>query len=541
MNMVDSSFMKSHPEIIGVNNVISPRIVFDYIYYLFLKIGVRYELAYLVMCIVTMVLYSIAIVNLIAAFNFNKSILFSILLAITLSKYHPIIDMPFGFNYAVSYAYLGFATAIEIIGIACIINNPSSVLKSLTIASIGLLFHIHEGIYGGALIFLIHLIYSYRIRKLEKSIWIAIVIWVSVLLAVALPNILTDKTVIPNDLFCEYYKENIIHFKFIPAIILRYLLFITCIAFLSCKFRINNFIKENYEYIIYLVIPFLIIIFIYIFIEKYPQSFCFTLYPQKSLKYFYIIYLCLFFKYFDCIIQGNYFVADVIILSCLLIVPERSVELFFLYVIVKSISFSAFQDYIVWLLAIVMLLFTFVLVLEEITLQNSIYILPIVCLLPFYNLFKMPRMAKYSIITMCCLFLFTVFSMRINEKIKNIIYGVDLDNISNYNLFKKYGELSKPEDVFVNSSKLNYEQAACSMVSHRAAYVEKDPPSTKFGTNINIIRSKQICNWDSLSLIKKNELAKNLNIQYILISVQDLEPNFPVICKNEELAFIKVK
>ena len=115
-----------------------------------MKVGLSFELtAFLWNCVADLI-FAIGMVCLVRTIKVKHAFVLSVLLMLSIIS-SPIISSSFGFPYYYEQEpSLTLAIAFEIIAISFAIRKRWVV--SFLIASVGAMFHIHEGMYGGGLI-----------------------------------------------------------------------------------------------------------------------------------------------------------------------------------------------------------------------------------------------------------------------------------------------------------------------------------------------------------------------------------------------------
>lgn len=222
-NTFNHEFYASNP--VNAVNVLSSKYFTNYLVSWAMKTGISWEGVMFVFCWCAMMLYSV-ITWVIGKYIFRNAIfgiLFCFMVCLETSCGLSGLNMvEFGTTFT------GMGIAFSLGGLVCafsgIVRNDLNERKrdrlfdiAWLLAAVSCFFHIHEGLYGGATLFLILITAALWNGKLELKRFRCIVIFVIAILVSVLPNILTDYTSWDDATLIQYYIFRRIPHHYAPS------------------------------------------------------------------------------------------------------------------------------------------------------------------------------------------------------------------------------------------------------------------------------------------------------------------------------------
>lgn len=204
-----------------------------------------------------------------------------------------------GFQIAIGSFGMCAGTGFAIWGISYAIGEKASWNKAWLLMAVAAACHVHEGMWGGACLAGIYLIYI--IVDKQKICWrdlLAACVWLGVILLSTLPTVLlSDPLTISNAEFVQIYvRERTPHHLLISSFglknIVLHLLLLLYPAFLYAIYMKSK--KKPYK-VFLIKSGFLIgtwvlaLVFEYVFTEIIPKAFVPTMYPTKYFRYISIL------------------------------------------------------------------------------------------------------------------------------------------------------------------------------------------------------------------------------------------------------------
>lgn len=279
--------------------VISPRYILDAIFNVIMHAnGGDWAGAALVLVYFGAIIQSLGIANIARRINRNYQIAISAIFTCLIAYCDNYLA---GFSLiALTSTSIGVALAFSILSISFLIGDHRNYLVAWIFAACAIVCHIHEGIYCCAVIFLFAavdcIIQKKILFKENKSIIIAAI----ALLAVVLPNMLTDHMDISNSEFVYIFSNFRTPHHLVPSawgidsiykpIWIDICLLLLCMAERknAKSIRIKQYLYEAIALVSAWIVAMLLM---YIFTEIKPLAFVSTLYLSKSFKYVLLIAL----------------------------------------------------------------------------------------------------------------------------------------------------------------------------------------------------------------------------------------------------------
>ncbi len=536
LNMMDYSYLANSPEVVGLNQVISPRIIFDFLLYLPMRFGFSYELTIYIWNIVADLLYSIGVLSLISSVNIKKRLPLAILFVLAIIRY-PMISEAFGFHlYYDQQTPLTIAFAIEMIAMSKAIKGLWT--EAFFVASIGALFHIHEGIYGGGIITILYLLYFLRTRSVKKHDLIGLLSWMGVVVALSLPTLITDSANISNEDFCSFYLQYVGHMSFFSGWHSNVLFLFSSLSICMLTYRYlgeRSFLKASDIKITMFLLCFLMMLII-IFVDVYPLSIVNKLYPQKIFKYFSILFILQYFVYLDEIINNETFL---VVLQRLLLAVGNLVAPIMVVITTISVCLggNTRRQLNILLLMGTLCAYCLIAIYGDV---HPLKYLALFAVLPFLFVDKKWSVETTIVSLASVVLLFVNCAYRYYNNWNNIFYSQNMDTEGNTRLFKEMKKLIPLGETYLTAPSLGSKIFTINVVSGVACYIWPGPPSTSTGTLENLNRFKRIKDWDLLSFDEKIGRAKELGINYILFQTSEMPSNAYRIIESEDFALVNV-
>lgn len=537
LNMMDSSYLANSPEMVGLTHVISPRIIFDYLLYMPMRLGLSFELTIYIWNIVADLLYSIGMLSLISSVNIKKRLPLAILFLLAIIQ-SPMISEAFGFHlYYDQQTPLTIAFALEMIAMSKAIKGRWT--EAFLFASIGALFHIHEGIYGGGIITIMLILNYLRTSFFKITHLIGLISWVGVIIALSLPTLLTDRANISNEEFCSFYLQYVGHMSFFSGWHSNVLFLFSSLSICMLTYRYlgeRSFLKAS-DMKIYMTLLCLLMVAVIIFVDVVPLSIAYKLYPQKFFKYFSILFVLQYFVYFDEIINNE---TIIVVLQRLLLAVSNIVTPVVVFFTAICVFFCGNTRRYLNMLLLIGTLCAYYLI----ALYGDIHPLKYLALLavsPFLFLDK-KRFVEITIISLASVVLLIVnCAYSYFHNWNNIFYSKNMDIEGNIRIYEVMRIIIPIGEVYLTTPSLGSKIFIVNVVSGVPCYIWPGPPSTSTGTLENLNRIKRINDWDCLSFEEKIVRARELGINYILFQTSEIPSNVNRVIQSEEFALVNVK
>ena len=279
--------------------VISPRFISDFLFGLLLKMnGENWQAA------VLLVVYFSAAVQSVAIANFGKRlfkehmIMFSAVFAFAIICLDNNLA---GFSLlALASSSIGLSLALAFWAISYVVGGQKDFRKAWILAAVSIVFHIHEGVYCSAIIFLILIAECIRTRKiLFRENWTFLIAF-AMLLLVMIPNMMTDSMELTNEEFVYIYSYYRHPHHLVPSTwgvqnIFNAACVILCFFAISCM--VCFFLKRDYfrnqltKCILLMSAWSIALLGMYVFTEKIPLAFVSTMFISKFFKYVFLLAL----------------------------------------------------------------------------------------------------------------------------------------------------------------------------------------------------------------------------------------------------------
>lgn len=343
---------KSYNSLLFENNtylakgVISPRWLTDAIFSLFMHSnGGNWGAINLGFVYFATFIEAIAIANIIRRVCYKNHILYTLILTLLF----PIIGNYLGGMNLINTRSIsiGISQAFAIFAISFIVHNDQhhkNYTAAYILAGVASLFHIHEGLYCFAIIFIFALLDVIYKKGLEiKEHW-AIIIYIVLTLAGALPTLMTDMMPMSNEEFVNMYalwgglqthlKPSHWGIVAIMASLLKHF----CVMFYRFQYlyayekqKINRFFLEAGALLISWCGAVLVM---YIFTEKIPLAIVPTLFIVKYFKYVLLVTLIWSIQTFSALIDKKKYMAAYAILFFLYANHNWGYELLVYFVLI---------------------------------------------------------------------------------------------------------------------------------------------------------------------------------------------------------------
>lgn len=537
LNILDPDYLANTPEMIGINTSISPRLIFDYILLIPMKLGLSFELVNYMYNIIADFMFASAMVALVSALKVKRLLLSSLCLVLCVYAM-PIISIPFGFPYHYpNVLSITMAVSVELIAVSFAIKERYGL--AFLFACIGGLFHIHECMYGGAFVLILAAINCYKNRTISVKYILYSLGWLFFVVALAIPTLLTDHAEISNDVFCSYYMSEIGHFGFKKGLFSNVSYFLTIVAlyYVTNKKLKGHVLVENDVAIILFSVAVFAMLFIILFVDIKPISFVYTLYVQKFFKYIALIFILQFVLYFDYLVDKNDY-RPLLLALCwipsIVITPVLIVfSAFFIFI------FRAKADKIYLPLAAINLALYFGYSLafgaDYMKILVTLALLPLI--FPYFN---KKVILKYISIVSLFVFLFVGFGRYYNKLFSKLDPATEQDE-------GFYAEMSKEIDksemyILSPMEKDIYTAVGISSKSQRSCYVWPMVPSTLLGTQINIDRMNYLKGWENWTLEEKCRVSKKLGVNYLVLTQAEVgNERTNIVCDNRRYVLIKTE
>lgn len=303
----DSSIFENNPS--TSDETVSPRRATNKLTAFAMKaFQLNWEQVCVAVILFTYILYGIAVFNLIIRLFKKSRLLFGLIMTLAISK--STVGTLAGFSlFAADDIFLGTGIAFSILGFSFIFGHKKEWNKAWMCMAIAILMHIHEGLWGGFILFILQAIQILTQKEVKWKDAVCFVFYILILVWTVVPSLLTYDTFevesfvniyaflrAPHHLLPSAWGWNNILVSFI-LISLPCLLFL----FLQKNGLVNKCSRGIYKVIFsFLGIWLLILISDYLLIELLQNSAVTTMYPGKCFKYVsllsIILYLWLIYK-----------------------------------------------------------------------------------------------------------------------------------------------------------------------------------------------------------------------------------------------------
>lgn len=342
LHMYDSNLYKQNPAI--VTNTFTPRFLDNFFVSTIMKVtNISWEAIIIILRYITVLIYTF-MVYLFSRYLFRKKyagIILSLLLALNVAGGLA------GFHiYEVMNVFMGLACSLMGIALFCILygymvkdNTKHKVCMSdiaWILAAFAMCIHVHEGLYGGALLFITIIAGCIYTKKIYYRKFLFFPLYIFATVICVLPNMIKDTTTWDNADFVEVYATLRHPWHLVPSswgaesIIYHIILVIIPFLLISCNYFIDKkFSKDKIRVIsaVYIFSYILALLTMYIFTEVIPVGFISTLFISKYFKYVSLIGCLIYLYLIVTQLEKNAFFITIFIFTIVAISVENLFQL----------------------------------------------------------------------------------------------------------------------------------------------------------------------------------------------------------------------
>lgn len=489
----------------NLSNGLSPRIGSFFIMKSLMSLGFTYEWSYFLIVILICIISGLSVSFFANAINRRYTILIAIIT--TFMLFVSRLGIVGGFTtFSADSLFLGLGLSLITLGIV-LLKYYNYYSLAFILVSLSAICHIHEGIWG----FLIMFIISAYNKKFEIiKIW-SLYLSIIIILLLTLSNVLDSSTIDINqeEFFHLYVIERLPH-----HLLLRYI-GIKQIGLLLCSYIliiIYCFRKTGtYKFLNFLLlISCITLSFWYLTVDCLHLNFFVKLYIGKFIKYISILFIFEFIKTLSYDLENKSF--SLFICTSLLLHPLLWLLSLLILIILDKIQDN--KKNILYNILSVANIIVSVMVLNYG--KWALLLLTVLCIIYSFNKCKIIRLSTIPIV--CFLLIINLYCSAKPSS----IYGIPTSLLAEqsernvYEFANEFKNISKPEETFICDP---YSNASCFIqhVSRRSSFVLwKTVPSYEKGIIEWNKRVKSIPKWDTISEKTIISIMKKNRIKYLV-------------------------
>ena len=435
---------------------------------------------------------------------------------------------------------MGTGFAFSLLALSCVMGQPKRWNTAWLVQTIALLLHVHEGIWGFAMLALLWVLQCIRQKKIQWGTLKSLAVFWLVAAACILPSLKADPSTLTDAQFANIYAFQRAPHHLWPSFwgikeILRYFLLLVFPGLLRLQ-ALWTRPKERTDFIWELSLCLLswccVVVFTYIFTEVWPIASIITLYMPKFLRY---ISLIAIFWYLQIILdnadRGHW---EIALMVAMLGLGAKASGIWVSLILFATVLLTIRQAGVwkpktVRLFCILLSLASLYWVLGSVTLKTLV-LLSLIALLPLVSLWRtkvvLPKKlvtAVYALLTFGIV-LFGAHGVvyATADNALTLRTGHDFLVASStqelYDLATDFQAATTSDDVFL-AKPTKPDSDWFQLISRRSCYVLwKTVPSTKAGIEAWYQRYEKVQDMSQRSAADIASLMREISVKFVLVT-----------------------